>query len=85
MTDVRPDAKPLQSRKTLRPRDAATLIVVDGSSGEPRVLLGRRRPRYGVHAGALVCSRGAASIRETGTSRWRKTWSKAISRICWWR
>ena len=29
--------------KTLRPRDAATLIVVDDSSGEPRVLLGRRR------------------------------------------
>ena len=32
-------------RKTraLRPRDAATLIIVDQSSGEPRVLLGRRR------------------------------------------
>ncbi len=43
MTDARPDAKPLQPRKTLRPRDAATLIVVDSSSGEPRVLLGRRR------------------------------------------
>jgi len=43
MTDARPDAKPLQTRKTLRPRDAATLIVVDSSSGEPRVLLGRRR------------------------------------------
>ena len=37
------DAKPLQTRKTLRPRDAATLIIVDSSSGEPRVLLGRRR------------------------------------------
>lgn len=43
MTDATPDAKPQQSRKTLRPRDAATLIVVDSSSGEPRVLLGRRR------------------------------------------
>jgi 8-oxo-dGTP pyrophosphatase MutT (NUDIX family) len=31
-------------RRTLRPRDAATLIVVDQSGGEPRVLLGRRRP-----------------------------------------
>ena len=29
--------------RTLRPRDAATLIIVDQSSGEPRVLLGRRR------------------------------------------
>jgi 8-oxo-dGTP pyrophosphatase MutT (NUDIX family) len=30
-------------RRALRPRDAATLIVVDSSSGEPRILLGRRR------------------------------------------
>jgi 8-oxo-dGTP pyrophosphatase MutT (NUDIX family) len=29
--------------RALRPRDAATLIIVDTSSGEPRVLLGRRR------------------------------------------
>jgi 8-oxo-dGTP pyrophosphatase MutT (NUDIX family) len=37
------DAKPPLPHKALRPRDAATLIVVDSSSGEPRVLLGRRR------------------------------------------
>jgi 8-oxo-dGTP pyrophosphatase MutT (NUDIX family) len=30
--------------RALRPRDAATLIIVDDSSGEVRVLLGRRRP-----------------------------------------
>ncbi|KAB2911299.1 MAG: NUDIX domain-containing protein [Hyphomicrobiaceae bacterium] len=36
-------AAPTKAR-ALRPRDAATLIIVDGSSGEPRVLLGRRRP-----------------------------------------
>jgi len=30
--------------RALRPRDAATLIIVDDSTGEPRVLLGRRRP-----------------------------------------
>ena len=30
--------------RALRPRDAATLIIVDTSSGEARVLLGRRRP-----------------------------------------
>lgn len=41
MTDARTDATP---RKVLRPRDAATLIIVDAASGEPRVLLGRRRP-----------------------------------------
>jgi 8-oxo-dGTP pyrophosphatase MutT (NUDIX family) len=37
------DAQSQRPRKLLRPRDAATLIVVDSSSGEPRVLLGRRR------------------------------------------
>jgi 8-oxo-dGTP pyrophosphatase MutT (NUDIX family) len=40
MTDARSDAT---SRKVLRPRDAATLIIVDTTTGEPRVLLGRRR------------------------------------------
>jgi 8-oxo-dGTP pyrophosphatase MutT (NUDIX family) len=44
MSDVQAAAKPSATRKVLRPRDAATLIVVDTSSGEPRVLLGRRRP-----------------------------------------
>jgi 8-oxo-dGTP pyrophosphatase MutT (NUDIX family) len=44
MSDVQAAAKPAATRKVLRPRDAATLIVVDTSSGEPRVLLGRRRP-----------------------------------------
>jgi len=44
MTAEQPQAPkaPLKAR-ALRPRDAATLIIVDGSSGEPRVLLGRRR------------------------------------------
>jgi 8-oxo-dGTP pyrophosphatase MutT (NUDIX family) len=41
MTDARSEAP---SRRVLRPRDAATLIIVDLASGEPRVLLGRRRP-----------------------------------------
>lgn len=35
--------KPQMKKKALRPRDAATLIIVDTSSGEPKVLLGRRR------------------------------------------
>jgi 8-oxo-dGTP pyrophosphatase MutT (NUDIX family) len=46
MTDARPEAStpsaPAKAR-ALRPRDAATLIIVDSSGGEPRVLLGRRR------------------------------------------
>ncbi len=40
MTEARPGAEP---PKVLRPRDAATLIIVDMAAGEPRVLLGRRR------------------------------------------
>jgi 8-oxo-dGTP pyrophosphatase MutT (NUDIX family) len=36
--------KKAATKKVLRPRDAATLIVVDTSTCEPRVLLGRRRP-----------------------------------------
>ena len=43
MSDVTTAPILAQARKALRPRDAATLIVVDDSSGEPRVLLGRRR------------------------------------------
>jgi 8-oxo-dGTP pyrophosphatase MutT (NUDIX family) len=40
MTEAPTGAAP---SKVLRPRDAATLIIVDTSAGEPRVLLGRRR------------------------------------------
>lgn len=31
------------AKKALRPRDAATLIIVDSSGSEPRVLMGKRR------------------------------------------
>jgi 8-oxo-dGTP pyrophosphatase MutT (NUDIX family) len=44
MTVEQPQApKAPPKARALRPRDAATLIIVDNSSGEPRVLLGRRR------------------------------------------
>jgi 8-oxo-dGTP pyrophosphatase MutT (NUDIX family) len=46
MTEARsvtPSAPAATKTRALRPRDAATLIIVDQSSGEPRVLLGRRR------------------------------------------
>jgi 8-oxo-dGTP pyrophosphatase MutT (NUDIX family) len=39
-----PAAAVARKERTLRPRDAATLIIVDDALGEPRVLLGRRRP-----------------------------------------
>ncbi|HEU4380698.1 MAG TPA: NUDIX hydrolase [Hyphomicrobiaceae bacterium] len=43
MNENTPQATPAKAR-ALRPRDAATLIIIDDTSGEPRVLLGRRRP-----------------------------------------
>ena len=51
MTDALRDATP---RKVLRPRDAATLIIVDTASGEPRVLLGRRRDDLAFMPGRYV-------------------------------
>jgi 8-oxo-dGTP pyrophosphatase MutT (NUDIX family) len=46
MSDARAETPTAGAPKAraLRPRDAATLIIVDQSSGEARVLLGRRRP-----------------------------------------
>jgi len=45
MTEKTPKAAPAASAKAraLRPRDAATLIIIDDTSGEARILLGRRR------------------------------------------
>ncbi len=44
MSAEQPQAPSLPPKaRALRPRDAATLIIVDTSSGEPKVLLGRRR------------------------------------------
>jgi 8-oxo-dGTP pyrophosphatase MutT (NUDIX family) len=56
MTDAQRDATP---RKVLRPRDAATLISVDTASGEPRVLLGRRRDDLVFMPGRYVFPGGA--------------------------
>jgi 8-oxo-dGTP pyrophosphatase MutT (NUDIX family) len=45
MTETTPplDGKVGQKQPALRPRDAATLIIVDRAAGTPRVLLGKRR------------------------------------------
>ncbi len=40
----KPAGKPAAPSPLLRPRDAATLIVVDSNGAEPRILLGKRRP-----------------------------------------
>ena len=38
-----PDGKAVPKQPAIRPRDAATLIIVDHAAGAPRVLLGKRR------------------------------------------
>src|SRR4029079_17487799 len=43
MTDSSQASPASAKARALRPRDAATLIIVDDTSGEARVLLGRRR------------------------------------------
>jgi 8-oxo-dGTP pyrophosphatase MutT (NUDIX family) len=42
------------ARKSPRPRDAATLVLVDRSGPEPRVLMGRRHERHVFMPGRLV-------------------------------
>jgi 8-oxo-dGTP pyrophosphatase MutT (NUDIX family) len=43
-----------QSHPNLKPRDAATLIIVDRSGAQPKVLLGRRHANLKFMAGKLV-------------------------------
>jgi 8-oxo-dGTP pyrophosphatase MutT (NUDIX family) len=40
--------------RKIRPRDAATLVVIDRAHGEPRVLVGRRHDRHAFMAGKFV-------------------------------
>ncbi len=40
--------------RSLRPRDAATLILIDRSGGDVRVLLGRRSARHAFMPGRFV-------------------------------
>lgn len=43
-----------QDYPNIRPRDAATLMIVDRSKGEPRVLMGRRSDRHVFYPGKYV-------------------------------
>src|SRR6185295_6244765 len=43
-----------QTHPNLKPRDAATLIIVDRSGAQPKVLLGKRHPDLKFMAGKLV-------------------------------
>jgi 8-oxo-dGTP pyrophosphatase MutT (NUDIX family) len=64
MTSAVADASNVKARRTLRPRDAATLIVVDQSSGEPRVLLGRRRADLVFMPGRFVFPGGRVDLAD---------------------
>jgi 8-oxo-dGTP pyrophosphatase MutT (NUDIX family) len=64
MTSAPAEAKTLKGQKTLRPRDAATLIVIDQSSGEPRVLLGRRRADMVFMPGRYVFPGGRVDLAD---------------------
>lgn len=66
MTDALVNKSPPAARKILRPRDAATLIVVDMASGEPRVLLGRRRPDLVFMPGRYVFPGGRVDPGDRG-------------------
>lgn len=54
MTEATPASPPPARTAALRPRDAATLIVVDGTQGSPRVLLGKRRADMNFMPGKYV-------------------------------
>jgi 8-oxo-dGTP pyrophosphatase MutT (NUDIX family) len=47
-----------------RPRDSATLILLDGSPGEPRVLLGKRNERHAFMPGKFVFPGGAVDAAD---------------------
>ncbi len=73
-------AKPAPTVAKLRPRDASTLIIVDATHGEPRVLMGKRRMTQVFMPGKYVFPGGrvdrtdrlapsADELRETETGK----------------
>ena len=52
MTDAAP--APAPRPKALKPRDAATLMVIERTEAEPKVLMGRRRDDLAFMAGKYV-------------------------------
>jgi 8-oxo-dGTP pyrophosphatase MutT (NUDIX family) len=53
-----------QSSPNLRPRDSATLILIDRSASVPKVLLGRRHERHRFLPGKFVFPGGRVEIRD---------------------
>jgi len=53
-----------QSSPNLKPRDSATLILIDRSDGVPKVLLGRRHERHRFLPGKFVFPGGRVEIKD---------------------
>jgi len=53
-----------QSSPNLRPRDSATLILIDCSGSVPKVLLGRRHERHRFLPGKFVFPGGRVEIKD---------------------
>ncbi|MGE0523325.1 MAG: NUDIX hydrolase, partial [Variibacter sp.] len=51
-----------QSFANVRPRDAATLIVLDHSAGQPKVMMGRRHDRHKFMPGKFVFPGGRVEV-----------------------
>jgi 8-oxo-dGTP pyrophosphatase MutT (NUDIX family) len=56
--------KPSPDGKLLRPRDAATLVIVDRTGGDPKVLMGKRRADLAFMAGKYVFPGGRADLAD---------------------
>jgi len=61
---VQPPSTSTKAVKALRPRDAASLLLVDRSGSKPRILMGRRHASLAFMPGKFVFPGGRA-IRET--------------------
>ncbi|MEN4964388.1 NUDIX hydrolase [Brucella sp. ZJ1_1] len=53
-------SSPIKAGKALRPRDAASLLLVDRSGGKPRILMGRRHASLAFMPGKFVFPGGRA-------------------------
>lgn len=56
------------AQKPLIPRDASTLVILDRSQGEPRVLMGKRRADLAFMAGKYVFPGGRVDAADKGIS-----------------
>lgn len=57
---VQPPSSSVKAAKALRPRDAASLLLVDRSGSEPRILMGRRHASLVFMPGKFVFPGGRA-------------------------